>query len=90
MNYLPDGELHGDQLLLDLFRGEPWGGRSPRALTRGRLGLIFKAQAQTSVSDFVSDENQVDLWPGLSNNPRPIYDGACPLLPLPWEDSKNG
>ena len=45
--------MNSSQLELDLFPGQPWRGCSPRALTRGRLGVIFKAQDVKSVSDFV-------------------------------------
>jgi len=55
-----------------------WAGRSPRALTRGSKVIILKAQAAKSVSDFVSDENQLDLWLPIKNAPW-IYQGA-PLL----------
>jgi len=74
----------GDQLELRL--GEeflvgaarlPWGGRSPRALTRGYERFILKAQAKKSVRDSV-DPNQYDLW--LSTKKAPwLYQGA-PLL----------
>ena len=48
----------GDQLELPLpglvaLNELPWGGRSPRALTRGHGFRIFEAQAEKSVSDFV-------------------------------------
>ena len=56
----------------------PWDGRSPRDLTRVRFSPIFKAQAEKSVSDFVSDENQFDLWLPMEKAPW-IYQGA-PLL----------
>ena len=63
--------------LLDAAR-VPWGGRSPRGLTRVQLSPIFKAQAEKSVSDFVSDENQYDLWLPIQRAPWK-YQGA-PLL----------
>jgi len=75
----------GDQLELAL--GEkflvgaaslPWEGRSPRALTRGYKRFTLKAQAEKSVSDFVGDPGQFDLW--LPEKKAPwIYQGA-PLL----------
>ncbi len=86
----------GDQLMLP-FEGEldtkriPWGGRSPRALTRVHLGLIFKPQGGKSVSDSV-DPAQYDLWLTVKKAPWK-YQGAPLLqelgrsaLELPLED----
>ena len=80
------GEGHGDQLQL-VFEGEeivrvPWDGRSPRALTRVGLSLIFKAQAAKSTSDFSIDPDQYDLFGDAKTGP-PRYEGAPSLLPLP-------
>jgi len=76
----------GDLSQLDLWPKEvvaisklPWGGRSPRALTRGHLGVILKAQAEKSVSDFV-DPDQLEIWVPVKRAPR--YAGAPTLLPL--------
>ncbi len=70
----------GDQLSFVgvLFAGVPWEGRSPRALTRGALGLIFKPQGVKSVSDFV-DPEQYDLFPEAKEKAPWKYQGA-PLL----------
>ncbi len=57
---------------------EPWGGRSPRALTRGAKRFILKAQAGKSTSDFVGDPRQCDLWLPVEKAPWE-YQGA-PLL----------
>jgi len=74
--------LDCDQLLLGLSDLEearqPWGGRSPRGLTKAFRRFTLKAQAEKSVSDFVSDENQYDLWLPIKKAPW-IYQGA-PLL----------
>ncbi len=76
--------LFGEQL--SLFEGElalsriPWEGRSPRALTRVGLSPIFKAQAEKSVSDFVSAD-QLELELTGSEGPR-VYAGAPLLVPL--------
>jgi len=81
------GELElerAGQLRLPLYLGEPWDGRSPRALTRGHVGVILKAQAEKSVSDFVSDENQLDLWVTVRKAPS-LWEGAPSLFPFPWE-----
>ena len=74
-----------------VFEGEelrriPWGGRSPRALTRVALGLTLKAQAVKSVSDFV-DPEQFDLWLPMKKAPW-NYQGA-PLL-LGFEGDYDG
>jgi len=71
----------GDQLRLDLFAGEPWDGRSPRVLTRGHLGIIFKARAakSTGATDFCE---QLELWPKPAEERPFIYEGAPLLQPL--------
>ena len=58
---------------------EPWGGRSPRALTRGYKRFILKAQAAKSMGDFV-DPEQYDLWLPIKKAPW-IYQGAPLLFP---------
>ncbi len=68
-------QLEGD-VLVDPRR-LPWGGRSPRALTRVALRGILKAQADKSVSNFV-DPEQYDLWLPIKKAPWQ-YEGA-PLL----------
>ncbi len=69
------------QLRLALFLDEPWDGRSPRALTRGYVGLIFKAQADKSVSGLV-DPRQIEIWPTKKNGPPHVWGGSPSLLPL--------
>ena len=56
----------------------PWGGRSPRALTKAHERFILKTQGAKSVSDFAFDENQYDLWLTIKKAPW-RYQGA-PLL----------
>jgi len=82
------GSRVGDQLTLPGFEAVvvgasklPWGGRSPRALTTSYKRFILKAQAERSMSDFVSDENQYDLWLPVEKAPW-VYQGAPSLLPL--------
>ena len=76
----------GDQLelglpgLVDLAR-QPWGGRSPRGLTRVALSTIFKAQAAKERSVSWRDVNQFDLWLPMKRAPAK-YAGAPLLLPL--------
>ncbi len=74
----------GDQLELwsreELLVGAarvPWGGRSPRALTRGYGRFILKREREKSMSDFVNDD-QYDLWLPIKKAPW-SYQGA-PLL----------
>ncbi len=80
------------QLELGLFRNEPWEGRSPRVLTRGRLGVIFNPRGEKSTSDFVIDPLQMDLFPRReahrkrSPERRPSFAAAL-LIPLPPEKS---
>ena len=66
---------------LDLWQSEvdamPWGGRSPRSLTRVRMSLFFEQERQKHERFFV-DENQVDMFKRAKKAPR-IYRGA-PLL----------
>ena len=60
---------------------EPWGGRSPRGLTRVALGLIFKAGALEQHERFGFHPDQL----GLFDEPDPqlpTYRGASTLLPL--------
>ena len=66
------------QTELQLFPGEPWGGRSPRALTRARSGFIFKPQGVKDERFFV-DPLQLDLFAIDRIPPRKLYSGA-PLL----------
>ena len=77
--------MTSDQLILPGFEEavvgdgrQPWGGRSPRALTRAYERFTLKAQAAKSVSGFESDENQYDLWLTIKKAPW-NYQGA-PLL----------
>ena len=58
---------------------EPWRGQSPRVLTAGYKRFTLKAQAEKSVSDFVSDERQYDLWLPIERAPW-VYQGAPFLL----------
>ena len=76
----------GAYLQLELFEGglsrsrDPWGGRSPRALTRVALSLTLKAQAAKSVSGD-GDPEQYDLWLPIQKAPW-RYQGAPLLLDL--------
>ncbi len=70
------------QLELELLdaghaRSAPWGGVSPRVLTRAHKRFTLKAQAAKSTSDFV-DPEQYDLWLPAKKGPF-VYEGA-PLL----------
>jgi len=62
----------------------PWQGRNPRGLTKARMSLYLSQEAQKSMREFV-DPEQGDLF----KRPSPLYEGAVPLLPLPWEDYRG-
>jgi len=85
--------MNSDQLVLALDdvrlkrAVEPWGGRSPRELTRGYESFIFRRKAGKSVSELVSGD-QLELWPSDEEGP-PVYRGA-PLLLEPRGGMKNG
>ena len=75
-----------DQRQLDLWQPEldalPWGGRSPRVLTKAYSRFIF----QTRVSEddrFFADPDQL-LFSLEDVETTAPYTGAVPLLPLPW------
>ena len=75
----------GDQLELFLPREAgyvrvPWGGLSPRALTRGHGRFTLKAQAAKSVRDS-ADAEQLEFWATGEKAPW-VYQGA-PLLSEP-------
>ncbi len=73
----------GDQLLLDLFKGVPWDGRSPRGLTRVQIGLFFRPEPQGH--EVEPDPAQLQMWPVAVRPPRvkkrTAERGAPPLLP---------
>jgi len=68
---------------LDLWQADlersPWGGKSPRGLTRGHILFILKPKAEKDDCFFV-DPDQLDLWPITHRAPR-RYLGA----PSIWE-----
>ena len=68
----------------DLFPGDlerlPWGGRSPRSLTKGAIALFLRREPQKDERFFV-DENQGDLF-GRPERGPPQYEGAPLLLPF--------
>ena len=86
-----------DQRQFDLWDGSglagldlgrlPWRGMSPRGLTRVAAGLILKAQAAKSVSEFV-DPAQYDLFIPPKKAPWQ-YQGA-PLLVGPNRRDDHG
>ena len=76
------GEDGTVQLELDLFPGEPWSGHSPRALTRGHLGVIFKPQG-VGARVMTPDGCQLDFFPRWRQ--RLTSRAAPTLLPLPLE-----
>jgi len=77
----------GDQLemwpgLLEEERRLPWGGRSPRGLTRVAMSPIFKARAAKK-DDRFDLTGQIDLWPAKKKAPGGSSPGAPLLLDLP-------
>ncbi len=57
-----------------------WEGQSPRGLTRARLAVILKAQAEKSMGEF---ERSHRLLEQLEREKGPRYAGAPTLVPLP-------
>ena len=73
----------GDQLRLDLFKGVPWDGRSPRGLTGEGKGLYLRPEPYLHEVRTM-DPEQLELWPVevptlKEKPPRFVYEGA-PLL----------
>ena len=81
MNHPPDQR----QLELDLFPGEPWGGRSPRVLTKG-YSPLFLRQKPPKAMRLVEVGDQLELWPvegpGRNKSPHRLSVGAPSLLEL--------
>jgi len=79
----------GDQLRLDLYRGTPWDGISPRGLTRSRKVLFLRQEPPCH--EVYKDILQIEMWPegvATQKQTRPRYAGAPLLLPLDprsWE-----
>ena len=69
-----------DQYSLDLRVLGPWGGQSPRALTRAAKALFLRREPQKDDSFFV-DPNQYDLFLAVIPG-RFRYGGAPLLVPL--------
>jgi len=59
----------------------PWGGRSPRDLTRVQIGLFLEREREEH-GCFLADPRQYDLFRAAITG-RPQYGGAPLLLPLP-------
>ena len=59
----------------------PWGGASPRELTRAYKSLFLRRKLQKDDCFFV-DPNQYDLFRAAIRG-RPQYGGAPSLLPVP-------
>ena len=73
----------GDQLRLDLFKGEPWDGRNPRGLTRAFNPLFLGPEPDLHEVN-MRDPEQLDLfWREVATQrekpPEFVYRGA-PLL----------
>jgi len=61
-------------------RRRPWGGRSPRGLTRGHKSLFLRREPQNDDGFFV-DPGQYDLFLEAIQG-RPRYGGAPLLVPF--------
>jgi len=72
------------QLELELFKGSPWGGYSPRGLTRGHDVVILTAQAG-GASEQAPDLDQYELFATVEAPTEIRSVGAPLLLRLPWE-----
>ncbi len=75
------GDHPSEQLLLELWPGEPWQGVSPRALTRSRMGLFLRRKPPRHEVFF--DADQLELWPVEGHTKRdapPSPSGGAPLL----------
>ena len=74
----------GDQWRLDLFKGEPWDGRSPRGLTRVQISLSLKRELPGH--EVYVDPAQLDFFRRQSEATKrkrlPQAVGASSLLPL--------
>ncbi len=73
----------GDQLILPLFKGEPWDGMAPRALTKVASGLYLRPEPPGHEVFF--DPEQLEFWPADRAAKRegpPEYQGAPLLKPL--------
>ncbi len=71
----------GDQLELDLFRGIPWAGVSPRVLTRRFIPLFLRQKPPCHEVFF--DPEQLELFPRDQATQRkgpPRNAGGAPLL----------
>ena len=76
--------MFGEQLELDLFVGVPWGGHSPRGLTRAKNTLFFRPEPDRH--EVQPDSAQLELWgvpvkPPRGKRPRQAA-GASLLLPV--------
>jgi len=86
----------GDQLELDLFPREPWGGRSPRALTKAFIPLFLRREPASHA--VYLDPAQLDFWrrgsKATKRKKAPAKQAGAPsLLPLPappWGRARRG
>ena len=77
--------MNSEQLELELFRGLPWDGRSPRVLTKGFIPLFLRQKPSPHEVFFNAD--QLELWPidrpHREKTPPSPYGGAPLLVDLP-------
>ncbi len=70
------------RLELGLYPGVPWDGRSPRVLTRARLGVILNPRGGEKHERFFVDPCQLEMFREAITPPTPIWGGSPSLLPL--------
>ena len=72
---------------LDLWQAEvdalPWGGRSPRSLTRGARALFLRREPEKDARKLVT-AIQIDFFTAPIKGP--LYEGAPLLIPLLQEE----
>ena len=63
----------------------PWGGHSPRSMTRGALTRVLFLKRERREDDrFFADEDQLEMFTG--DRRAPPYGGSPTLLPLPGRE----
>ncbi len=80
-----------DQLELALFPTEPWGGRSPRVLTKGWKPLYLRPEPPGHEVFF--DREQLELWPDNRPHRKKSLRSAAPgasLLLEPFRRTLKG
>ncbi len=78
---LESSRVVAKQFELDLFPDEPWGGHSPRALTRARSGLFLRQEPPRHEVETDPLQLMLPLWEKDDEGKRgPGQDGGASLL----------